>query len=64
MTAPRHGLGAHHGDLLFFGQLEEAVERLLKFLRLHVVGEPAEGRVAPTGVWRGPARMSQAAQPR
>ena len=52
MAAPRHGLGAHDGHRLDVADFNQSLQALFEFGRLHIIGEPAEGEIAPTGVER------------
>jgi hypothetical protein len=62
MTPPRHGFGAHYCSASLFGQMDKLVQRFLKFLRLHVVGESAEAGISPTSIDRVTTRMPQTAK--
>jgi len=50
MAPPRHGFSAHYRSPSFLGDLDELIEGLLKFRRLHVVGEAAEAGISPTSI--------------
>src|SRR5512147_2359144 len=64
MTAPRHRFGAHQYDPLPVRQLDQFVEALLEFRRLHVIRKTPKGSIAPGWVKRIALRMTQAAQSR
>ena len=64
MTTPRHRLGAHQGDLLPVRQLDQFVQALLKFRRLHVIRITPKGSIAPPRVERIALRMTQPAKSR
>jgi MacB-like protein len=63
VTPPGYCFRAHDRDLFSACQLHQLLEVRREFRGLHVVGVPAEGGVAPTGVGRVAARMAQAAEP-
>jgi hypothetical protein len=50
MAPPRDGFSAHYRSPSFLGHLDELIEGLLKFRRLHVVGEAAEAGISPTSI--------------
>jgi len=50
MAPPRHGFSTHYRSPSFLGDLDELIEGLLKFWRLHVVGEAAEAGISPTSI--------------
>ena len=50
MAPPRHGFSAHYRSPSFLGDQDELIEGLLKFWRLHVVGEAAEADISPTSI--------------
>src|SRR2546427_9649052 len=63
MAAPWQGLGAHQHDALACGPCGEPGQVVRKLGGLHVVGVPAEGKVAPSrvhGPWMCAAESSQA----
>jgi len=64
MTTPRHCLGAHQGDLLPVRQLDQLVQALLEFRRLHVIRITPKGSITPTHVERIALRMTQPAETR
>jgi len=63
MAPPRYGFGAHDCGSSLFGQMNELVQGLLKFRRLHVVSESAEAGISPTYIDRVVMRMPQTAKP-
>jgi len=50
MAPPRHGFSAHYYGLSLLGDLDELIQGLLKFRRLHVVGEAAEADISPSSI--------------
>jgi hypothetical protein len=50
MTAPKHRFGAHQYDSLLVRQLDQFVDALLKFRRLHVIRITSKGSIAPAQV--------------
>src|SRR5690606_33239918 len=63
VASPRDRLGAHDRRHLLSPKTNQFLERSRELLRLHVVGVPLEGCVAPGGVHRilpGPASPTQA----
>jgi len=63
MTPRYERLGAHDRGYPLSRPGLKVPQPALKVLRLHMVGESAEGRVDPAIVWRPLARMSQPAEP-
>jgi hypothetical protein len=45
VAAPGHGFGAHQGDALLLGQLDDFLDCLCESRRLHVIGVAAKGGV-------------------
>ena len=64
MTATRHRFGAHQDDPFLVRQLDQFVEALLEFRRLHVIRIASKGSVAPAQVDRVAPSMAQPAQSR
>ena len=62
VASPWDGLGAHDGRGLFRCERDEQLERRVEFGCLHVVRETAEGGVAPAGIGRIDAGVTQPAQ--
>src|SRR5215813_14479600 len=53
MATPPDCFRAHDGDRAGFrSKIEQSLDSFLELLRLHVIGVPAERRVAPRGVSR------------
>jgi len=50
MAPPRHGFSTHYRSPSLLRDLDELIEGLLKFWRLHVVGEAAEAGISPTSI--------------
>ena len=62
MASPRYGFGAHDRNWLASSHFGQRLQALFEFRRLHIVGEPAEGEIAPACIERIFSRMTQAAQ--
>src|ERR1035437_633426 len=64
MTAPRHRFSAHQDDSVLVRQADQFFEALRKLGRLHVIGIPSKGSIAPAYVERIALRMTQPAKSR
>src|ERR1035437_1655800 len=64
MTTPRHRFSAHQCNSLLHRQLEQFLEALLKFRRLHVIRKTPKGGISPAHVDRIGMSMTQPAQSR
>src|SRR5438552_697428 len=62
MAAPRYGLGAHQHDSLPHCLFDEAGQIVGKSGGLHVVGEAAEGHVAPSRIQGPRMRAAESSQ--
>jgi hypothetical protein len=62
MTTPRNRFGTHDCDPSLLGQMDQFVEALLKFRRLHVIRIPSERSIVPAPVDRIAIRMTEAAE--
>ena len=62
MAAPWNGLRAHEHDSLPRGLFDEGGQTLREFRSLHVVGEPAEGSIAPAHIHGPRMRVTEPSQ--
>ena len=62
MAAPGYSLGAHDGRGSGGGEVDQRLEIVAELGRLHVIGEPPEGSVAPGAVDRVGTRLAEPAE--
>ena len=62
VTAPRHCLGAHDGDLFLVRGIDERRESRFELGRLHVIGVAPKRCIAPSRVRRVLSGVTQSAQ--
>lgn len=62
VTAPGYSFGAHDHGFLLARELDEPLERLFEFGRLHIVGVTAKRRIAPAGIRGIGAGVAQATE--